>query len=67
MWNVLRERVLATNGACVDRGGFSGFGEGVVARVEVFALLEVFGQVVGLGGELAVEAEEALFVWGEGL
>lgn len=59
--------MLATNGPGVDRGGFSGFGKGVVAGVEVFALFEVFGQMIRFGGELAVEAEEALFVWGEGL
>ena len=67
MWNVFWKWVLAPDGSCVDARGLSGFGKGVVAGVEVFALLEVFSQVVGLGGELAVEAEEALFVWGEGL
>lgn len=59
--------MLRTNGTGVDGGGFAGFGEGVVARVEVFALFEVFGEVVGFRGELAVEAEETLFVWAEGL
>jgi hypothetical protein len=43
------------------------FGEGVVARVEVFALLELVLEEVLLVGELAVEAEELLFFFGEGL
>lgn len=62
MWNVLRERVLGANGASINGGGLSSFGESVVARVKVFALFEVLGKVVGLGRELAIEAEEALFV-----
>ena len=65
--DVLGHGVLGADGARVDTVGLSGLGEGVVARVEVLALLEVFGEVVGAGGELAVEAEEALFLGGEGL
>ena len=48
-------------------GGFAGFGEGVVAGVEVFALFELVLEEVFLVGELAVESEEALLVGGEGL
>lgn len=43
MGDVLGEGVLRSDAACVDGAGFSCFGEGIVAGVEVFALLEVFG------------------------
>lgn len=39
MWNVFWERVLRTNGGDANVGGFASFGEGIVARVEIFALL----------------------------
>ena len=39
MWDVLGERVLRADGGDADVGGFAGFGEGIVAGVEVFALL----------------------------
>jgi len=58
--------MFRANTAGVDTGGFAGFRECVVARVEVFALFEVLGEVVRFGGELAVEAEEALLIGGEG-
>lgn len=67
MRDVLGERVLRANAAGVDARGLAGFGEGVVAGVEVLALFEVLGEVVGLGRQLAVEAEETLLVGGEGL
>lgn len=67
MWDIFWQRVFRTNGPGVNLAGLAGFGEGIVAGVEVFALFEVFGEVIGFGRELAVEAEEALFVWGEGL
>jgi len=63
MWDVLWERMLTANAFGADRSGFSGFGESVVTRVEVFTL---FG-VVGFGGGLSVEAEESLLIGGEGL
>ena len=47
--------------------GLAGFGEGVVAGVEVFALLELVLEQVFLVRELAVEAEELLFFFGERL
>jgi hypothetical protein len=65
--DVLRERVLRAHAAGIDGACLASFRECVVARVEVLAFLEVLGQVVGFGGELAVEAEEALLVGGEGL
>ena len=39
MGDVLGRRVLAADGGDADVGGFAGFGEGVVAGVEVFTLL----------------------------
>ena len=47
--------------------GLAGFGEGVVARVEVFAFFELVLEEVFLVGKLAVEAEELLLFFGEGL
>jgi len=65
--DVFGDGVLGADGARVDAVGLAGFRQGVVAAVKVLALLEVLGEVVGAGGELAVEAEEALFFRGEGL
>lgn len=39
MGNVFWEWVLGTDGGDAAFGGFAGFGEGVVAGVEVFAFL----------------------------
>lgn len=61
MWYVLWERMLRANAFGVDRTSFSGFGECIVTRVEVFMLCEV----AEFGGELAVESEESLLVEGE--
>lgn len=66
MGDVLGDGVLGADGG-VDRVGLAGLGERVVARVEVLAVLQVFGEVVGARGELAIEAEETLFFGGEGL
>jgi hypothetical protein len=41
--DVFRERVLGANTAGVDGAGLAGFGESIVARVEIFAFFEVFG------------------------
>jgi hypothetical protein len=59
--------VLGADGAGVDAVALAGLGHGVVAGVEVLAVLEMLGEVVGAGGELAVEAEEALLLGGERL
>lgn len=67
MWDIFGERMLRSDATGIDAGGFTGFREGIVARVEVFALFEMLGKVVGFGGKLAVEAKEALLVRGEGL
>jgi lipid-binding SYLF domain-containing protein len=60
-------RVLAAETA--DKGviRLAGFGEGVIAGVEVFALLELVLKEVFLVGELPVKAEELLFFFSEGL
>lgn len=47
--------------------GLAGFGESVIAGVEVFALLELVLEQVFLVRELAVEAEELLFFFSERL
>lgn len=54
----------ATNQCVV---GLAGFGQSVVAGVEVFALLQLVLEQVLLVRELAVEAEELLFFFGERL
>jgi len=41
--DVFGQRMLGTDGPGVDRAGFAGFGECVVARVEVLAFFEVLG------------------------
>ena len=43
MWDVFRKRVLGAYAAGVDGAGLAGFGEGVVAGIEVLAFFEVFG------------------------
>lgn len=65
--DVLGDGVLRAHSAGVDAIALAGLGHGIVARVEVFAVLEVLGEVVGAGRELAVEAEEALLLRGERL
>ena len=60
-------RVLATEATDQCVVGLAGFGEGVIAGVEVFALLELVLEQVFLVRELAVEAEELLFFFGERL
>lgn len=65
--NLLGDGVLGADGAAIDTVTLAGLRHGVVARVEVLAVLQVFGEVVGPGGQFAVETEEALFLWGEGL
>lgn len=52
-----------------DQGvvGLAGFGQGVVARVEVFALFQLALHEVFLAGQFAVEAEELLLFFVEGL
>jgi hypothetical protein len=67
VWDGVRGGVLATEATNQCVVGLAGFGEGVVARVEVFALLELVLEQVFLVRELAVEAEELLFFLGEGL
>lgn len=67
MRDILRDGMFAAHGTGIDGIRLAGFAEGVVAAVEILALFEVLGEMVGSGGELAVEAEEAGFFGGEGL
>jgi hypothetical protein len=67
MWNVLREGMLRANTSSVNWACFSGLGKGIIARIEVLALLEMFSKVIGLRGELAIKAEESLLIGGERL
>lgn len=62
MGDVLGDGVLRAYGASVHAVALASLGHGIVARVEVFAVLEVLGEVVGSGGQLAVEAEETLLI-----
>lgn len=55
--DVLGHGVLAANSARVDAVALAGLAHGIVAAVEVLALLEVLGEVVAASGELAVQAE----------
>jgi hypothetical protein len=63
----VRGGVLATEATDQRIVGLAGFRESVIAGVEVFALLELVLEQVLLVRELAVEAEELLFFFGERL
>lgn len=65
MGDVLRDRVLRAHGASIDTVTTASLGHGVIAGVEVLAVLEVLGEVIGAGWEFAVEAEQALLLGGE--
>ena len=65
--DVLRDGVLAADGARVDAVALPGLAHGVVAAVKVFALLEMLGEVVAAVGELAIQPEEPLLLGREGL
>lgn len=62
MGDVFGDGVLRANCTGINAIAFASLGHGVVARVEVFAVLEVLREVVRSGGEFAVEPEEALFL-----
>lgn len=63
--DVFGHGVLRADGTGVNAVALSGLGHGIVARIEVLAVLEMLGEVVGAGGQLAVEAEETLLLGGE--
>jgi hypothetical protein len=67
VWNVLRDGVLAADGARVDTVALSGLAHSIVAAVKVLALLEMLREVVAAAGQLAIQAEESLLLGGEGL
>lgn len=48
MWNIGRLGVLSTDAGDAGVGGFAGFGQSIVAGVEVFAFLELVLQQVFL-------------------
>ena len=43
MGDVFWERMFGANATSVDGRGLAGFGECIVARIEIFTLLELFG------------------------
>lgn len=55
--DVLGNRVLGADGTSIYTIALSGLGHGIVTGIEVFAVFEMLGEVVGAGGELAIEAE----------
>jgi hypothetical protein len=63
--NVLGDGVLRADSTSVDAVALAGLGHGIIARVEVLAILEMLGEVVGSGGQLAVEAEKTLLLGSE--
>lgn len=67
VWDGVWRRVLTAEATDQRIVGLAGFGEGVVAGVEVLALLELVLEEVFLVGELAIEAEELLLFFGERL
>lgn len=60
--DVLRDGVLRSYGARVDAVTLASLGHGIVAAVEVLALLQVLLEVVLPVGHLAVQAEEPLLL-----
>lgn len=67
MRDVLGYGVLRPNGTGVDTIAFAGLGHGIITGIEVLAILEMLGEVIGAGRKLAVKAEETLLLWREGL
>lgn len=55
--DVLGNRVLGADGTSIYTIALSGLGHGIVTGIEVFAVFEMLGEVIGAGGELAIEAE----------
>jgi hypothetical protein len=67
MGDVLGDGVLAADGARVDTVALSGLAHGIVAAVEILALLEMLRKVVAAAGQLAIQPEEPLLLRGKGL
>lgn len=65
--DVFGHGVLAADGASVDAVALAGLGHGIITAVKVLAILQVLGEVVGLAGQLAVEAKESLLIGRQGL
>jgi len=64
--DVFWKGVLGADRGDANVGGFAGFAEGVVARVEVFTFLKLVLEQVLLVWQFAVKTEEALFVCTQG-
>ena len=67
MGDIFGHGMLASDTSCVDTVAFASFRHGIVATIEVLALLQVLGEMVTLRGKLAVKTEEALLFRGERL
>jgi hypothetical protein len=60
--DVLGDGVLGADSAGINAVTLASLGHGVVARVKVFAVLQMLGEVVGAGGKFAVESEKTLLL-----
>ena len=54
MGDIFGDWVFRTDRAGIYAVAFAGLGHGIVARVEVFAVLEVLREVVGSGREFTI-------------
>ena len=54
MGDVLGDRVLRTDSPSVNAVALASLGHGIVSGIKVFALLQVFGEVVRTGRQFAV-------------
>jgi hypothetical protein len=66
MWDIFWERMFRADAAGIDGRCFASFGECIIAGVEIFTFLELFGQMVGFAGKFAIETEESLLIRGKG-
>lgn len=57
MRNVFRKWMFGSNGGHAHIGGFAGFAEGIITRVEVFPFLESDISALGLTAEGARESK----------
>lgn len=61
MWNIFRQWMLGSDACDTSIGSFTRFGERVVARVEVFALLEIAGCVSNVAVMKGQRLDQAAF------
>lgn len=67
MWDVLGDRMLGADSTSIYAVALASLRHGIVTRIEILALFQVLGKVVGASRELAIEAEESLLLGGERL